>query len=50
MSHLADLSAISLVAAYRNRSLSPVEVARAVLERMAALEPTLCAMWGVNET
>jgi len=49
MSHLADLSAISLVAAYRNRTLSPVEVARAVLERMEALEPTLCAMWGVNE-
>jgi aspartyl-tRNA(Asn)/glutamyl-tRNA(Gln) amidotransferase subunit A len=40
---LAYLSATDLVAAYRDRSLSPVEVTRTVLARIDALNPTLNA-------
>ncbi|MDR5651466.1 amidase [Ruixingdingia sedimenti] len=48
MSSLADLSAVDLVAAYRDRSLSPVEVTAAVLTRIAASEPHLKAMWALD--
>ena len=37
MTALHDLSATELIARYRERSLSPVEVTRAVLDRIAAL-------------
>ncbi|HKX43864.1 MAG TPA: amidase, partial [Burkholderiaceae bacterium] len=44
---LHDLDAVSLLAAYRERSLSPVEVAQAVLSRIAAWEPQLCATYAL---
>jgi aspartyl-tRNA(Asn)/glutamyl-tRNA(Gln) amidotransferase subunit A len=40
---IAWLGAAELVAAYRKRALSPVEVTRVVLERIDALNPTLNA-------
>lgn len=49
MTELADFSAIELLAAYRSRALSPVEVARAVLDRVAAWDGVLCAMYDVDE-
>jgi aspartyl-tRNA(Asn)/glutamyl-tRNA(Gln) amidotransferase subunit A len=49
MTELADLSAVDLLAAYRRRTLSPVEVTRAVLDRIAARDTNLCAMWLVDE-
>ncbi|WP_210496069.1 amidase [Microvirga antarctica] len=48
MTALADLSAIDLVAAYREKTLSPVDVTEAVLARIAAYEPHLCAMWALD--
>ncbi len=45
---LADLAATELVARYRARTLSPVDVTRAVLDRIAVSEPTLHAMWIVD--
>jgi len=42
---LHDLSATEMVAAYRERSLSPVEVARSVLEHVARWEPHLQALF-----
>jgi aspartyl-tRNA(Asn)/glutamyl-tRNA(Gln) amidotransferase subunit A len=42
---LHDLSAVELGAAYRERSLSPVEVTQAVLDHIAAWEPTLQATY-----
>ncbi len=45
MSALHDLSAAELLAGYANRSLSPVEVARDVLEHIARWEPHLHATW-----
>jgi aspartyl-tRNA(Asn)/glutamyl-tRNA(Gln) amidotransferase subunit A len=42
----ADLAATALLAAYRAGELSPVEVAEAVLARVAAWEPTLGALCG----
>jgi aspartyl-tRNA(Asn)/glutamyl-tRNA(Gln) amidotransferase subunit A len=45
MPELHDLSAAELLAAYRARSLSPVEVVREVLEHIARWEPHLHAMW-----
>jgi aspartyl-tRNA(Asn)/glutamyl-tRNA(Gln) amidotransferase subunit A len=42
---LYSLSAAELGAAYRSKELSPVEVVRAVNERIAALEPKLHATW-----
>jgi aspartyl-tRNA(Asn)/glutamyl-tRNA(Gln) amidotransferase subunit A len=36
---VASLSAIELVAHYRNKTLSPVEVTRAILDRIAKLDP-----------
>ncbi len=45
---LHDLSATELVAAFGARSLSPVEVLRAVLARIEAWEPQLCATWALD--
>lgn len=45
MTDLADLSATELLSAYGRRSLSPVEVTQAVIARIAAWEPKLCALW-----
>jgi len=42
---LHDLTAAQLEAAYRGRELSPVDVVRAVNDRIAALEPKLHATW-----
>jgi aspartyl-tRNA(Asn)/glutamyl-tRNA(Gln) amidotransferase subunit A len=42
---LHDLSARELIAAYRDHSLSPVEVTRAVLDHVARWEPYLQATW-----
>ncbi|WP_395677418.1 amidase [Inquilinus sp.] len=48
MTSLADLSAVDLVAGYRDRSLSPVEVTEAVLQRIEAWEPKLQALWALD--
>lgn len=48
MSDPADLSAVELLAAYRARSLSPVEVTEAVIARIAAWEPQLCALYAYD--
>ena len=45
MSALHALSAAELGAAYRQRTLSPVEVTQAVIEHIAAWEPALCATY-----
>jgi aspartyl-tRNA(Asn)/glutamyl-tRNA(Gln) amidotransferase subunit A len=45
---LHELSATELVARYRERSLSPVEVTRAVLDRIAAWEPHLHATYALD--
>jgi aspartyl-tRNA(Asn)/glutamyl-tRNA(Gln) amidotransferase subunit A len=41
---LATLSAVALLARYRDRSLSPLEVAEAVLSRIERFEPTVNAL------
>jgi aspartyl-tRNA(Asn)/glutamyl-tRNA(Gln) amidotransferase subunit A len=46
---LCMMPAIDLVAAYRARRLSPVEVTRAVLERIARYDPALNAFILVTE-
>lgn len=43
---LFELEAGELIEAYASRQASPVEVVRSVLERIAACEPTLNALWG----
>ncbi|WP_342237759.1 amidase [Inquilinus sp. OTU3971] len=48
MTSLADLSAVDLVARYRDRSLSPVEVTDTVLQRIEAWEPKLQALWALD--
>lgn len=48
MTSLADLSAVDLVARYRDRSLSPLEVTEAVLQRIEAWEPKLQALWALD--
>jgi aspartyl-tRNA(Asn)/glutamyl-tRNA(Gln) amidotransferase subunit A len=48
MTDLADLSAVALVRAYRERSLSPVEVTEAVLARIDAWDDCLCATWAMD--
>jgi aspartyl-tRNA(Asn)/glutamyl-tRNA(Gln) amidotransferase subunit A len=48
MTSLADLSAVDLVTRYRDRSLSPVEVTEAVLQRIEAWEPKLQALWALD--
>lgn len=46
---ILKLSATQLVAAYRSRSLSPVEVVRATLERIADLDPVYNAFCVLDE-
>jgi len=48
MTALHDLSATELVVRYRERSLSPVEVTRAVLDRIAAWEAHLHATYALD--
>jgi len=45
---LHELSALELLARYRDGSLSPVDATRAVLERIAAWEPRLCATYALD--
>ena len=49
MTALHELSAQALSAAYRARTLSPVEAARAALDRIAAWEPKINAMYAIDE-
>ncbi len=48
MTALHDLSAGELLAAYRSKALSPVEVTRAVLAHIHAWEPQLCATYALD--
>ena len=48
MTLLHDLSATQLLSAYRDGSLSPVEVTRAVLKHIAAWEPHLHATYALD--
>ncbi|MEO8924836.1 MAG: amidase, partial [Caldimonas sp.] len=48
MTALHDLTATELVARYRDRSLSPVEVTGAVLDRIALWEPHLHATYALD--
>ncbi|MEO5882505.1 MAG: amidase [Caldimonas sp.] len=48
MTALHDLAAAELIARFRDRSLSPVEVTRAVLDRIAAWEPHLHATYALD--
>ena len=48
MTALHDLGASELVELYRARKLSPVEATRAVLARIAAWEPHLCATYALD--
>jgi aspartyl-tRNA(Asn)/glutamyl-tRNA(Gln) amidotransferase subunit A len=45
---LADLAAVELLEAYGKRRLSPIEVMRAVLERVERCEPTLHALYALD--
>ena len=45
MSELADLNAVEMVAGFKAGTLSPVEVAEAVIDRIEACEPHLHALW-----
>src|SRR5438552_1791704 len=48
MTELYDLSAGQLLAAYRSKALSPVEVTRSVLRRIGAWEPHLHATYALD--
>ncbi len=48
MTDLADLPATELLAQYRSRALSPVEVARDVLARIEAWDPVLHAFYRLD--
>ena len=48
MTSLHDLSATALLAAYRSKALSPVEVTRAVLAHIHAWEPQLHATYALD--
>lgn len=48
MTDLADLSAAELLKSFAARTLSPVEVTDAVLARIDAWEPKLCALWAYD--
>ncbi len=48
MTPLHDLSAVELLAAYRSKALSPVEVTRSVLAHMHKWEPHLHATWALE--
>ncbi|MFC6159293.1 amidase [Kribbella jiaozuonensis] len=45
---LADLTAVELLAKYRDGSVSPVEVIEDVLARVDALEPQICALYALD--
>src|SRR5437588_474355 len=45
MTDLADLTAVDLTHAYEARECSPVEVLRAVRQRIDRWEPTINALW-----
>jgi len=45
---LYELSALELLARYRDGSLSPLDTTRAVLDRIAAWEPQLCATYALD--
>ena len=45
MAELYALGSAALLAGYRQRQFSPVEVVQSVLERIARWEPTLCATY-----
>lgn len=48
MTDLADLSAMDMVAGFEARTISPVEVVRAVIERIEACEPHFHALWAFD--
>lgn len=48
MTDPCDLGAVPMLAAFRQRTLSPVEVMRSVLDRMEAAEPLLAATWAAE--
>jgi aspartyl-tRNA(Asn)/glutamyl-tRNA(Gln) amidotransferase subunit A len=48
MTPLYDLPAVELLAAYRSKALSPVEVTRSVLAHMHKWEPHLHATWALE--
>ena len=48
MTPLHDLPATELLAAYRSKALSPVEVTRSVLAHMHKWEPHLHATWALE--
>lgn len=48
MTELFDLSAVELLAAYRSKQLSPVEVTRSVLAHIDAWEPQLHATYALD--
>lgn len=43
-----ELSAVELLQAYRNKTLSPVEVTRSVLDHIARWEPQLKATYALD--
>ena len=49
MGAIHDISAVQLANGFARNELSPVDVARAVLQRMAACEPKLNAMYLIDE-
>lgn len=48
MTNPADLSAVEMLAAYANKSLSPVEVTEAAIARIEASEPKLGALYAFD--
>ena len=48
MAGVSDLSALELAGAYSGRELSPVEVTRALLDRIDAWEPRINAMYRIS--
>jgi aspartyl-tRNA(Asn)/glutamyl-tRNA(Gln) amidotransferase subunit A len=48
MESLADLSAVELLAGYRARTISPVEVMRDVQHRISEREPVVKALWAAD--
>ncbi len=48
MQNLADFTAVALLEAYANRALSPIEVTRAVIERIEQAEPKLNALYAFD--
>jgi aspartyl-tRNA(Asn)/glutamyl-tRNA(Gln) amidotransferase subunit A len=48
MSSLADLSAVEMLAGYRAREISPVEVMRDVQKRISEREPVVKALWAAD--